>query len=98
MADVHSKKLPTNVDFDELAEKFDGISGSDISNAVLNAAFKAARRKMRFVDKSLFFEAVEDILNSRKANEVGSVTVTKRKVSAEYVQSQLNKTKEKEPI
>ncbi|MBR3050274.1 MAG: 26S protease regulatory subunit [Selenomonadaceae bacterium] len=92
------KKLPTNVDFDELAEKFDGISGSDISNAVLNAAFKAARRKMRFVDKSLFFEAVEDILNSRKANEVGSVTVTKRKVSAEYVQSQLNKTKEKEPI
>ena len=92
------KKLPTNVDFDELAEKFDGISGSDISNAVLNAAFKAARRKMRFVDKSLFFEAVEDILSSRKANEVGSVTVTKRKVSAEYVQSQLNKTKEKEPI
>ena len=32
-----------NLDIDELAEKFDGLSGSDISNAVLNAAFKAAR-------------------------------------------------------
>lgn len=32
-----------NLDIDELAGKFDGLSGSDISNAVLNAAFKAAR-------------------------------------------------------
>ena len=83
-------KMPNNVDCDEIAEKFDGISGSDISNAVLNAAFKAARRKLAFVDKNLFFEAVDDILNSRQANEVGSVTVAKRKVSAQYVQEQIN--------
>ena len=86
-------KMPTDVDFDEIAAKFDGISGSDISNAVLNAAFKAARRKANFVDKNLFFEAVEDIINSRQANEVGSVTVTKRKVSAQYVQAQLDSGK-----
>ena len=90
------KKMPNNVDIAELAEKFDNISGSDISNAVLNAAFKAARRKMNFVDKSLFFEAIEDILNSRKANEIGKVTVTKRKVSEEYVKTQLNKDNLKE--
>ena len=87
------KKLPNNVDVNEIAAKFENISGSDISNAVLNAAFKAARRKMNFVDKSLFFEAVEDILKSRQANEVGNVTVTKKKVSAEYVQSQLDSGK-----
>ena len=87
------RKMPNNVDITEIAEKFDGISGSDISNAVLNAAFKAARRKLDFVDKSLFFEAVEDILNSRKANEVGKVTVTKRKVSEEYVKKQLDEGK-----
>ena len=87
------RKMPNNVDITEIAEKFDGISGSDISNAVLNAAFKAARRKLGFVDKSLFFEAVEDILNSRKANEVGKVTVTKRKVSEEYVKKQLDEGK-----
>ena len=90
------RKMPNNVDINEIAEKFDNISGSDISNAVLNAAFKAARRKMNFVDKELFYEAIEDILNSRKANEVGKVTVTKRKVSEEYVKSQLNKNNLKE--
>lgn len=89
------RKMPNNVDYDEIAKKFDDVSGSDISNAVLNAAFKAARRKMKFVDKSLFFEAVEDIYKSRKANENGTVTVTKRKVSAEYVQSQIDSGKAK---
>ncbi len=87
------EKMPNDVDADEIAEKFDEISGSDISNSVLNAAFKAARRKMNFVNKEIFFEAVEDILNSRKANENGKITVTKRKVSEEYVKAQLNKNK-----
>ena len=61
-------EVPNNIDFDELAKKFDGISGSDISNAVLNAAFKAARLKADELDKSLVFEAVENILASKRAN------------------------------
>jgi len=61
-------EVPNNLDFDELAKKFDGISGSDISNAILNAAFKAARLKVDELDKNLVFEAVENILASKKAN------------------------------
>lgn len=61
-------ECPNNLDFDELAEKFDGISGSDISNAMLNAAFKAARLNAAELDKSLVFEAVENILASKRAN------------------------------
>lgn len=61
-------ECPNNLDFDELAKKFDGISGSDISNAMLNAAFKAARLKLNEIDKSLVFEAVENILASKRAN------------------------------
>ena len=61
-------EMPNNLDFDELAKKFDGISGSDISNAILNAAFKAARLKVDELDKNLVFEAVENILESKKAN------------------------------
>ena len=90
------QKMPTDVDFDEIAEKFEGISGSDISNAVLNAAFKAARRKFKSVSKELFFEAINDILASRAANSKNEVTVTKRFVSEEYVQAQLNKNTSKE--
>ena len=61
-------EVPNNLDFDELAKKFDGISGSDISNAILNAAFKAARLKADELDKNLVFEAVENILASKRAN------------------------------
>ncbi|MBE8950271.1 MAG: 26S protease regulatory subunit [Quinella sp. 3Q1] len=61
-------EVPNNIDFDELAKKFDGISGSDISNAMLNSAFKAARLKADELDKSLVFEAVENILASKRAN------------------------------
>lgn len=62
-------ELHHNLDFDELAKKFDGISGSDISNAMLNAAFKAARIKADELDKNLVFEAVENILASKRAND-----------------------------
>ena len=62
-------ELPNNLDFDELAKKFDGISGSDISNAILNAAFKAARLDADKLDKILVFEAVENILASKRAND-----------------------------
>ena len=65
------KALPNNIDIEEISKKFEGISGSDISNAMLNAAFKAARLKSDFLDKNLVFEAVENILQSKKANSGG---------------------------
>ena len=83
--------MPNNIDIDELAEKYDGLSGSDISNAVLMAAFKAARQNAELVDKSLVFEAVEETLASKNANK--GVTVEKRVVSEEYVKEQLAKGK-----
>ena len=62
------KELPNNIDVDEIAKKYDGISGSDISNAMLNSAFKAARLKLDSLDKKIVFEAVENILASKRAN------------------------------
>ena len=62
------KELPNNIDVDEIAKKYDGISGSDIANAMLNSAFKAARLKLDLLDKKIVFEAVENILASKKAN------------------------------
>ena len=79
--------MPNNIDIDELAEKYDGLSGSDISNAVLMAAFKAARQNAELVDKSLVFAAVEETLASKNAN--AGVTVEKRVVSEEYVKERI---------
>lgn len=81
--------MPNNVDIDELASKYDGISGSDIANAVLMAAFKAARLKVRIVFKEYIFEAVESTLASKNANS--GVTVERRVVSENYVKEQAAK-------
>ncbi len=80
-------ELPNNLDAAELAQKFDNLSGSDIANAMLNSAFKAARMGLTSLDKNLVFEAVENILASKAANQ--KITVTKRKVSEDYVKQQV---------
>lgn len=81
------QEMPTDADVHELAEKYKNISGSDISTAVLNAAFKAARQEKRMVDKEYIFEAIEDISKSKEANQ--GYTVTTKNVSKEYVKEQL---------
>ena len=80
------QELPNNINIDKLAEKYDGISGSDISNAMLNAAFKAARQNADKLDEELVCEAVENILASKAANAKNTrQNVTRREISeAEY--------------
>ena len=85
------RKMPTDLIPTEIAQKYEGISGSDISNAVLNAAFRAARRRESKVPKEYFYDAVEEIIASRRANESGGETVTKRIVSKEYYDQQVSK-------
>lgn len=84
-------EMPTDVDIDEITQKYEGISGSDIANAVLMAAFKAARTEGEIVKQAYIEEAVSNILTSKKANERDRPVVMKRKVSEEYVKSQLKK-------
>lgn len=87
-------ELPNDLDVDELAEKYEGLSGSDIANAMLNAAFKAARQGAGAVSKTHVFEAAENIIASNGANKKGGeVTVTRRPVSEEYVREQMSKGK-----
>ena len=85
------RKMPTDLIPTEIAQKYEGISGSDISTAVLNAAFRAARRKLSRVPKEYFNAAVEAILESKRANEAGDTKVTRRYVSKEYYDQQVEK-------
>ena len=88
--------MPNNIDIEELAEKYDGISGSDIANTVLMSAFKAARQKAEFVDKSFVFEIVEEIIASKNANQ--GVTVERRKISKEEFDEKLAKKEAKNSV
>ncbi len=83
------EQAPNNLDFDYLAKEFEYISGSDISNCVLNAAFKAARLKKTLLEQELVEEAIKNIIDSKKANDKNKVIVTKKVVSEEYAKSQM---------
>ena len=87
------EELPNNIDIDKLAANYEGISGSDISNAMLNSAFKAARQGAGELDENLVCEAIENIIESKKANakSTRNVTVTRREISEEEFKKETTK-------
>lgn len=82
-------KMPCQVDFSVLAQKYSGISGSDIANAVFAAAVGAARDGETVVPQSRFEIAIQRCLDVKAANRGGQVTVTKRIVSDEEMQEKI---------
>ena len=82
------QKLPTDANIIDLATKHNGVSGSDISNAVLNASLRAARLNENIVRHAYFDEAISRIVKSKYDNDDMGTLVSKRKVSEEYVKSQ----------
>lgn len=83
------QKMPNNADINILAAKYSGVSGSDISNAVLNASLRAAKLNENIVQHSYFEEAIERIIKSKADNSDLGELVSKRTVSEEYVKEQL---------
>lgn len=65
-------QMPTNARIAELASRAEGLSGSDIANAILLAAFRGARSPARFVEHQFLVEAIEGIKESRAANSAGA--------------------------
>ncbi|MCM1508120.1 MAG: ATP-binding protein [Ruminococcus flavefaciens] len=63
------KEMPTDINISEIAEKYDGVSGSDISNAVLKAALKSAKDHDFLVKQSNFETAIDEIIKSKNANK-----------------------------
>ena len=85
------EEMPNNIDIDSLARKYEGLSGSDISTAVLMAAFKAVRSGASCVDQSYVEDATAGILASKEDNEARKGVTTRRVVSEEYAKSQMQR-------
>jgi len=88
------KEMPNNANIIELAEVYENISGSDICNAVMTAAFKAARLNEDYVDNKYFHDAINRIIKSKKENKNIKETKTERFVSEDYVKKQIKIEKE----
>lgn len=81
--------LPCEVDIPQLAAKSHGLSGSDIANAVLNAAIRGAARKAEKIPTTYFEEAIQEILAAKQANSGSEVTVSTREVSEGYAKQMM---------
>ena len=95
--------MPTDLRISEIAEKYDGVSGSDISNAVLKAALKAAKNQESIVKQADFEDAVAEIVKSKKANKSGiprDVKITKSEIvpESEVPKDIVNKSKELQEV
>lgn len=85
-------ECPNNLDYDALAKKFDGLSGSDIANATFNAAQTATERQVEEIDEKIISEEVENILASKRANAANSKgTLNLRELVYEAVENILSK-------
>lgn len=82
-------KMPSQADPARLAAEFDGVSGSDIANAVFSAAVAAARNGEPLVSQKRFEEAIRTAIAVKQANAAGNVTVTTRRLSQEEVQQRM---------
>lgn len=80
-----------SLDIAKLASESDGLSGSDISNAMLMAAFKSARQHEVTVQMGYVLEMIQSIMDSKKANSKRQAVTTTREVSEEYVKQELAK-------
>lgn len=81
--------MPVEGDLVKLAKEYDEISGSDISNAVFNAAISAARRGGDTVLVEDFEKAIEKIIQAKLDNKGAKETITRRVVSEDYVKKEL---------
>lgn len=74
--------LPNNIDIEQISKRYDGISGSDISNAVLRAALYAVNKEENMVKHKYFENEIENIIKVKKANSKVT-SVVRKEVSAE---------------
>ena len=88
---IPARILNNGFDISKLAGDSDGLSGSDISNAMLMAAFKSARQHENTVQMNYILEMIQSVKESKKANARRQPVTTTREVSEEYVKQELAK-------
>lgn len=87
-------QMPAEIDFKAIADSYEGISGADIANAVVSAAFAAAKEKRDIIPQEYFERAISDIIVAKQCNRSTIASMKTRTVDANYVYQQIG-TKER---
>lgn len=85
--------VPNHINLDEIAKKYEGITGSDIANAVLMSAVKTARGGLKELEQQYFESVLDQILLGKNDNQriPRNIKVYEREVSEEYALNQIKK-------
>ena len=75
----------------------EGVTGADISTAILKAVIDVVCQKTLCVTYELLYSTLEEIIKAKKAVN-DNYEITTRKVSKEYALSQINKGEKKDGI
>lgn len=93
------KELPNTINIEKIAQEAEQLSGSDIANCVLLAAFAAKNDGKDQVSHEDLLDKIQAVqkskaANSRKQPQLGKILkVEEKEVSEEFVQQQLNQEK-----
>ncbi len=87
-------RMPHDLDVHQIAEKYAGVSGSDISSAVFAAAVSAARHFESRVSTQRFETAIERAIAVKKANQSG-LTVQTRLLTTSELREKLEQEEKK---
>jgi len=89
------KRISSTLDLELISQKSDGLSGADISNAALMAAFKIASENRSEYLQGDIEHQINNIKSSKLANmkkhQNESATISTRVVSKEYAEKQIGK-------
>ena len=80
-------QMPVEADIHKLAVEHNGLSGSDISTAVMKAALNAAKNNSAVVGENDFKLAIESIVASKNANLLNNddLKITKETIPEDQV-------------
>lgn len=85
-----SANMPYRLNVDEISQKYEDVSGSDIANCVLNAALYAVTEKSSIVTENYFYRALDELIKAKQANKKNEPRiVSQREVTEEYARKQL---------
>lgn len=82
-------QMPAEINYEMIAEKYENISGADIANAVVSAAFRAVTEKKQKITQEYFERAISDIISAKRCNQPSIASIETRAVSAAYARQQL---------
>lgn len=91
--------VPHTIDIPRIAQISEGITGSDIANALMNTALKTARSGQVSIEHEHFETAILSVLESKRANKQTvsrDRTVTRKIISETEVPEEIRNIKEDE--